>query len=128
MVACLPSKDETASVIRWVRVARVHLQEYFIHSEVISNVPVLFERPANWLSGYMDQEGGALFHQTQVSDQRGESCSFSSKPHLDRFVFLRAASTATSISSLTSRKSVTFRGKMVLMFNDLKNVQKMSLL
>ncbi|MEQ2239303.1 hypothetical protein ILYODFUR_002959 [Ilyodon furcidens] len=99
-----------------------------MYCDVVSSVPVLFERPANWLSGYMDQEGGALSHQTQVSDQRGESGPFSSKQHLGRFVFLRAGSTATSISILTFRNSFTFRGEMGLMFNVLKNVRKKILL
>lgn len=40
-----------------------------MHSGVVSNVPVMFERPANKLSGFKEQEGGALSPQTQVSDQ-----------------------------------------------------------
>lgn len=40
-----------------------------MHSGVVSGVPVMFERPANRLSGFKEQEGGALSPQNQVSDQ-----------------------------------------------------------
>lgn len=40
-----------------------------MHSGVVSSVPVMFERPANRLSGFKEQEGGALSPQNQVSDQ-----------------------------------------------------------
>lgn len=40
-----------------------------MHSDVGSSVPVMFERPANRLSGYKDREGGAPSLQNQVSDQ-----------------------------------------------------------
>lgn len=40
-----------------------------MYSDVVSSVPVMFERRANRLSGYKDQEGGALCLQNQVSDQ-----------------------------------------------------------
>ena len=40
-----------------------------MYTDVVSSVPVMFERPANRLSGYKDQEGGALSLQNQVSDQ-----------------------------------------------------------
>lgn len=59
-------KGETTSVIRKVFVARVRLQDWFMHVDVVSGVPVMFERPANRLSGYKDQEGGALSLQNQV--------------------------------------------------------------
>lgn len=62
-------KGETTSVIRKVCVARVRLQDWFMHVDVVSGVPVMFERPANRLSGYKDQEGGALSLQNQVCDQ-----------------------------------------------------------
>lgn len=40
-----------------------------MYTDVVSSALVMFERPANRLSGYKDQEGGALSLQNQVSDQ-----------------------------------------------------------
>lgn len=53
-------EGEATRVIRKVFVARVLLQERFVHGDVVSSVPVVFVRPANRLSGYKEQEGGAL--------------------------------------------------------------------
>lgn len=47
-----------------------------MYSDVVSSVPVMFERRANRLSGYKDQEGGALCLQNQVSDQVESRLSF----------------------------------------------------
>lgn len=40
-----------------------------MYSDVVSSVPVMFERPANRLSCYKYQEGGALSLENQVPDQ-----------------------------------------------------------
>lgn len=66
-----------------------------MHSGVVSGVPVMFERPANRLSGFKEQEGGALSPQNQVSDQV-ESFSFKATDS-DRLVVLRACAQSTSI-------------------------------
>lgn len=60
-----------------------------MYSDVVSSVPVMFERPANRLSGYKYQEGGALSLETKFLI-RSKASSLSSKLQLDRFVFLQA--------------------------------------
>lgn len=88
-----------------------------MYSDVVSSVPVMFERPANRLSGYKYQEGGALSLETKFLI-RSKASSLSSKLQLDLFS-CRLALSRLSIIILQLRHSATFIKNSLLILNDL---------